>query len=63
MNKMWLFKKYTYVMKWHNDSLKRLLDEIKKDFKPVLCMILYIYDINTEYLDKSNKTNKKQDKM
>ena len=48
---------------WQIDSLERVLAEIKKDSKGVLSMILDMRSIYIEYLNKTNKADKKRDEI
>ena len=48
---------------WQIDSLERLLAEIEKDPKGVLSMILDMWSIYTEYLNKANEADKKRDEI
>ena len=56
-------QKYNNATTWQIDSLKRLLTEIEKDSKRVLSKILDMRSIYIKYLKKTNRANKKRDKI
>ena len=56
-------QKHNNTAVWQIDSLEKLLAKIDKDLKEVVSMILDMQSIYTKYLNKTNKVDKKRNKI